>query len=328
MNYITTCTDFINGKATRKQKAKLRNDIEFTNTYTGLMLKSINRFKWEGLPDTCNTRMLECALQLNGTALLAKVNGGFLTLIATPDGSLNVYGEPVGAYGYGLNGFNQHFNLYVEGSENNIVPALNAESGQIDAVLFKDNELYYPFANYLRIGAERLTDVQRSIDVLARMLKAPGIITAQQKDVQNIQQTLENIDINTPYILGLGGLPYDTLKVLDTGIKAENLKVLYDYLTDLKGQMDELISINSNPSAEKRERLLVDEVNANNDSTAYTIDARLKQRQKDAEIANKFFGLNIEVTLNEDYNEDVKNEEDFTNEEGRDNNEGDKPETY
>lgn len=123
-------------------------------------------------------------------------------------------------------------------------------------------------------------------------------------------------------------MPYDTLKVLDTGIKAENLKVLYDYLTDLKGQMDELISINSNPSAEKRERLLVDEVNANNDSTAYTIDARLKQRQKDAEIANKFFGLNIEVTLNEDYNEDVKKEEDFTNEEGRDDNEGDKPETY
>lgn len=310
MNYITNFTNYLNGKLTRKQRAKLRDDEEFLNTYTGLMLKSINRFTWTGLPDTCNARMLECALQLNGTAIIAKVNGSYLTLISTPDGSLNVYGEPVGAYGYGLNGFNRHFNLYVEGSENEPL-TINKQNGNIDAVMFKDNELYYPFANFLRLGAERLTDVQRSIDVVVRMLKAPALITAQEKDVQNIKAILEDFDINTPYILGIGGTPYDTLKVIDTGAKAENLKVLYDYLTDLQSQMNELLAINSNPSSNKRERLLVDEVNANNEATEYTIDARLKQRKKDAETASKFFGLNIEVNLNNEYNEynDYENNE-------------------
>lgn len=302
MNYITNFTNYLNGKLTRKQRAKLRDDEEFLNTYTGLMLQSINRFKWTGLPDTCNSRMLECALQLNGTAIIARVDGSYLTLISTPDGSLNVYGEPVGAYGYGLNGYNKHFNLYVDGSENAPL-TVNKQGGEIDAVMFKDNELYYPFANFLRLGAERLTDVQRSIDVVVRMLKAPALITAQEKDVQNIKSILEDFDINTPYILGIGGAPYDTMKVIDTGAKAENLKVLYDYLTDLQGQMNELLGINSNPSNNKRERLLVDEVNANNEATEYTINARLNQRKKDAEIASRFFGLNIEVDLNNEYNE-------------------------
>lgn len=314
MNYISNFNTYLNSKFSRKQLAKLRNNEEFLNTYTGLMLKSINRFKWEGLPETCNARMLECALQMNGTALLARVDGSFLTLISTPDGSLNVYGEPVGAYGYGLNGFNKHFNLYVEGSENEPRP-INEQTEEINAVLFKDNELFYPFANYLRLGAERLTDVQRSIDVVVRMLKAPALIKTQERDVQSIKKILEDFDINTPYILGIDDSPYNQLEVLDTGVKAENLKVLYEYLTDLQGQMNELIGINSNPQNDKKERLLVDEINANDDSTAYTIDARLKQRKKDAEIASKFFGLNIEVSLNDDYNKEEEPEEE-TKEDG------------
>lgn len=305
MNYIDL---FEKKNLTYTKRAKKRNDEEYINTLMLLMLRTLNCFEWSGLPETCNARMLEMALIMNGTAILAKDNG-YLTLISTPDGSLNVYGDPVGAYGYGLNGYNKHFNLYVEGSDN--LPVINKQGGNIDAVMCKDNELMYPFANYLRTAAARISDTQRSLDVVARMLKAPAIITCDEKEVQNIKKVLEQVDINTPYILGIGALPYDTLKTLDTGVSPESLKVLYDYLCNLNSQVSELIGINSNPENNKRERMLVDEINSNNENTSLKLDIRLKEREKFCERVNKCFGLNVSVKANKNATAELDNN--FTN---------------
>lgn len=315
MNYAEL---FEKKNLTYTKRAKKRNDEEYVNTFMLLLLRTLNCFEWVGMPETCNARMLEMALIMNGTGIIAKTDNGYMTLISTPDGSLNVYGDPVGAYGYGLNGYNKHFNLYVDGADD--VPAINKQSGIIDAVMCKDNELMYPFANYLRVYASRIADTQRSLDVVARMLKAPAIITCDERDVQNVKKVLEQIDINTPYILGIGALPYDTLKTIDTGVSPESLKVLYDYLCNLNSQASELIGVNSNPEQNKRERMLVDEINVNNADTSLKLDIRLKERQAFCKRVNDAFGLNISVKANaqneefannakEPYNDDKEDEE-------------------
>lgn len=305
-------------KKSEKQKAKYENGVEYENTYIDLLLSSLDTFQWEGLPDTCNERMLELSLNVNGSALIAKVNGSLLTLIASPDGSLNVYGDPVGAWGTGFNGFNQHFNLYVDGGVNTL--PINTTDGEINAVLCLDNKLMYPFNNFLKQSAWRIADSQRSIDVIARMLKSPTMITCEEKYVETVKKILEDTSINTPFILGMGGLPYDTFQVLDTGANPESLKTLQDYRENLISQIREKMGISNNPEADKQERLLVDEVNVNNKQTELSVSARLKERQKFAERCNKFFGTNISVSCanlendeETDYNEKEDGENDDRN---------------
>lgn len=290
MNYFDTLQ-----KLTLRQKSRKKNDDEYMNTYMDLLLTSLDTFEWENLPDTCNERMLEWALNMNGCAIIAKVNGALMTLIATPDGSLNIYGDPAGAYGYGFNGFNQHFNLYFDGDET-LLPINKSGDGPVDAVLCKDNKLMYPFNYYLTAAAQRIADSQRSIDTIAIALKSPIMITCEEKDVQNVKKILSDTQSNTPFVLGMGGLPYDTFKVLDMGANPESLKTLNGYRENLISQIRGKMGIKNNPETDKMAQLTVDEVNVNDMQTALDIQKRLKEREEFADRCNKFFGTNISVS--------------------------------
>lgn len=305
-------------KLTQRQKAKKKNVDEYNNTFADLLLATVEAFQWHDLPETCNERMLETALTFNGMAMIAEIEGALFTLIATPDGSLNLYGDPTGGYGYGLNGYNQHFNFYIEGADKyqDGTKPINEIGTRPNAVFCKDNKYMYPFVNYLTSEAQRIADAQRSLDVIAHMLKSPTILNTDEKSVQNVKQVLNDLDNNTLYILGIGGLPYENLKAIDTGAKAENLEKLYDYREHLIGKIYEKIGVTSNPAFNKKERSLVDEIGANNLATTLTLEARLKERQIFCEKVNKFFGTNISVSSRYlDYIEDKEDNEDEEKEE-------------
>lgn len=317
MNYLDTLL-----KKSQTNKAKYKNGIEYENTYVDLLLSSLDTFQWEGLPETVNERMLEWSLNINGSALIGEVDGSLLALLSNPDGSLNVYGDPAGAWGSGFNGFIKHFGLYIPGGEN-LLPINENGDNAVNAVLCKDNKLMYPFNNYIREAAERISDAQRSVDTIAISLKSPVLITCEEKDVQNVKKILSDTTTNIPFVLGMGGLPYDTFKVIDMGANPEALKTLCEYRENQISQIREKMGISNNPENDKRERLLVDEVNVNNMQTVFSVSGRLKERQEFAERCNAFFGTNISVSCkaleeNEkmDYNEDEKvedNEDDRNN---------------
>lgn len=313
MNYVDNLL-----KMTQRQKAKYKNGIEYENTFVDLLLSSLDTFQWHDLPDTVNERMLEWSMNVNGSAIIAEVDGSLLSLLSNPDGSLNVYGDPAGAWGSGFNGYIDHFGLYIPGGEN-MLPINESGDLKINAVLCKDNKLMYPFVNYLTQAAERIADSQRSIDTIAVALKSPCIITCEEKDVQNVKKILSDTTTNTPFILGIGGLPYDTFKVIDMGANPESLKTLNEYREGLISQIREKMGINNNPENDKRERLLVDEINVNNMQTVMSVSGRLKERREFCDRCNAFFGTNISVSCesldnqeflpdNELVEEDTKND--------------------
>ena len=102
------------GGITVKQKAKIRSTQEYEQTLMHLINSRISQYKWEGLPDTCNARFLELCL-LRGSALMAKEGENYLTLAAAPSQGVNLYGDTVKAYGYGMNGYNKEYTLFVDG---------------------------------------------------------------------------------------------------------------------------------------------------------------------------------------------------------------------
>ena len=71
-----------------------------------------------------------------------------------------------------------------------------------------------------------------------------------------------------------------------------------------------MLGINNNSTSGKRERLIVDEINVNNDYTDINIDMRLHERQLFCERVNELFGLNISVKKRfEDVDKEVDNDE-------------------
>lgn len=282
-------------KMTQRQKSKKKNNDELMNVKMRLILMRLKTFKWSGLPDTCNERMLELSLMQNGFGMFRNIDGHIVNLIATPDGSLNIYGDPTGLWGYGLNGYNKHGLTYIEGGEN-LLP-MNQQSGTVDTVMVKDNDLAFPFMSYVDAYAQRIADTQRSMDVVTSMLQSPCLITCTEEDRSKIIRVLTEIDEKCPWIVGINAAPYDSLKVLDTGAKPETLTTLKEYKDNLESEYAMLCGINSNPSIDKKERLIVPEVDANNDQTELCVVSALEERQKACRIANKFFGLNLSCEM-------------------------------
>jgi hypothetical protein len=98
-------------------------------------------------------------------------------------------------------------------------------------------------------------------------------------------------------IFGRKGLSVGSNDILDT--KAEYLlDKLQDHKNSLMNELLTFLGINNN-NVNKRERVIVDEVNANNDFILVNIDHMFDEREKAAEEINNKFGLEIKVEKRE-----------------------------
>ena len=92
-----------------------------------------------------------------------------------------------------------------------------------------------------------------------------------------------------------------------------------DKLNEYKYELErEILSFHGlNNNFEKKERLLVDEVNSNNDFIDRNVELMYRQRQNACEEMNKKFGWNVKVVnLNEETNNKQQSE---LNKEGENN---------
>lgn len=294
-------------KNKKKPKSDYDNMITFQAELSGLINDALHRYKYSGLPDTAPQRLIEMNFLFRAWAGLADVDGVKLALMFSPDGKLNINGDPAGAYGYGFNGFNKHFNVYIPGADSDVMTKTAAGydyNVKPDAVIARANDLAYPEIFILVQAAERISDAMRTMDVIAQASKSPLIITCDDRQAEEVKRVLNAVDDNAYKIVGLGAMPFDTFKVFDTGAKPENLLTLWEYRENIINEAREKLGIISNPAAKKRERLIVDEVNANNQQTMINLDKGLEARQKFCENINKLWGLNVSVEINFDVGED------------------------
>lgn len=290
---------------TERKLAKYETDIEFINNFQRLFNTALNTFKWNGLPETCNERFLEIALMTHGTAILVESNGAYINLAFSQGADINVYGEPLNGYGYGLNGWNKSYKLYIDGASDNkvVLDGIN-QSGttNFDGVMCRDNRLAYPYLNYIMVAAQRLTRTMRSMDVIAQNLKQPVIITCEESMVKSVKDTLNQRTENVTAIISSGKLPIDSFKVWDTKANPETLKAMWEHYERLDNNIKEVMGIENLSQVDKKERLLVDEINKNDEATEENVQHRLQERQLFCKRVNKAFGLNLSVELNREFN--------------------------
>jgi hypothetical protein len=302
--------NFFGSSGSSKKLHRFENDLEFQNVFVNLVNLSTYSFKWNNLPATCNERFLELILCLEGRACIVKdPEFGFLSLKSTPLGSsLNMYGEYDKMFGVGWNGFNKEYKAYMDGSDNT----------DAEAVLCRDNVMSYPYYNYIIIATKRLTSCMRSIDVASKKLKIPYFITCDESQVGTVKKILEDVEHNVDSVIASNSTMPEMFKVFPTNLDSNVLRTLWESYNNLDAQIKTLLGVDTATNQDKKERLIVDEVNAQNTSSNINIKMRLECRQHFCDIVNETFGLNISVELRDDMVKDGFSEEHDLNEKGCD----------
>ena len=263
-----------------KTIAKQLNDWTFTDYYYRLLLIARSRFKWNGLPNHLKEEWLERYLFNEGNALFYEdPTKGFMIAKATASGKLNPYDECVSYTPYGTGYMGKPL-----------------ENGK-ECVLIKNNDLMLSTSPTIQLYAYRLAEITRTIDVNISAQKTPVIVLCSDKQKMSFKRLFNNISDNEVAVFGDKNLDIEGIKALDI-----HAPLVFDKLEIQKhcvwNECMTFLGFN-NANQDKRERLVANEVNANDEQVGASANVMLKTRQDACEQINELFGLNISVELRE-----------------------------
>lgn len=280
------------GPAMKASEAQIENNILFQELFNRFSNIAVTRLDWQGLPKSVNERFLNQTLYLFGmAAYFNDENLGNLALPCTYGGEFNIYYEPTAV--------NVHSFGYDKLLRRN------------EFVLIRNNPTCTPTAFAVYEYTRRMSDVLRTIDVLCKKMKQPFIFFCEEKQRMTFLNLFKKIQDNEPIILGVKD--YDMKRNMydmkETKIDTDLVR-MWEVFHSYETLLYTALGINSNAQP-KRERLLVDEVNANNMVTDISMEVSLKELQTAAEDINEKYGTNISV--NARLIDDYKGEEEESN---------------
>ena len=251
------------------------NNATYSDYYDRLKLIAISLFTWEGLDEVAGTgasRFLELSLFEYGTACFVKdTKLGFLALNANPSDKLNVYMLPEKIQAWSI-GYHKQFDFD-------------------DVVLIMNNELMTSTRRSIELFAYRLYETERTIDTNLKAQKTPVLLEGTLKNAYM------QYDGNVPFIFGS--------KTFELGSKINALKTDAPYLIDkLELHKHEIwnecltyLGID-NANTDKKERLITDEVESNNEIIKYYLNCFYKTRKKACDMINeKYFMGSEEISI-------------------------------
>lgn len=262
----------------RANLTDLLNDLTFRTLYDKYMLISVNAFQWDGLPDGIEERHIETQLFKHGKAAFFKAPGmGFMCLECNSSGEVNVYGEPLS---YIVHGMNYHQKLAVE-----------------DMVLIENNKLRLATDPFIMFYVNKLTEAERTMDVNIKACKTPVVFACDDKDVLTFKRIFQQVDGNVPAIFADRGLNLDSIQAFKTGVQFMGNE-LQDYANSVENKLLTFLGVNNTP-VDKKERLITDEAQANDQLIESFAELQLEARQRAAQTINDRFGLNVTVKRRE-----------------------------
>lgn len=248
-----------------------------------------SQFEWKGLPKEIKPYNLEKILNFYGQAVLFKYNGDFLVTSCANTSLLNIYGEPTQVQPVALNGLT--FPVV------NVSNSLSQEGAKFkDGVRIRNNLYCTPTYFLIKPFIDKLCFIWESMGINAGLSRLKYIIHANKNLASTIKTEIKKI------VGGADCLPVVNEKVnimseiekLDFNIPYESEKYWEDFDKTF-AFICEICGITTNLSQNKKERLIVSEVESNDELTTLCEDARLEFRKYACEEINELFGLDISV---------------------------------
>ena len=280
------------------------NDLTYIDYIDRLRMLATSLFTWKNLDKIAGigaSRFLEQSLYDFGRACFVNDKEvGYLALNVNPSDTLNVYRLPTEVNAWSI-GYNKNFPFD-------------------EVVYIMNNEIEKPTSQILQLFAQRLYETERTIDVNLLAQKTPILIEGDTKTILTLKNVYMQYSGNTPFIFGN--------KQFDISNKLNVLKTDAPYIVDKldvhKGRIfNEALTVMGidNANTDKRERLITDEVESNDQLISYYLNCFYKTRKKACDEINEKFlkdgDTKIEIELNKEVVELLdKTEENIYNERG------------
>lgn len=258
----------------RATLSDLLNDLTFRTLFDKYKLIAMNEWKYTGLPDDIQPRHIEKLLFSKGSACFFRdPQMSHMVLECAPGGAVNIYGDPLD---YRVHGYNYQ----------RVIPAG-------ECVIIRNNLLSLPTEPFLMFFVNKLTEAERTMDVNIKACKTPVIFACDDKDVLTFKNIFKQVDGNVPAIFADRGLNLDAIQAFMTGVKFMGNELM-DYKRSNESDLLTFLGQNNTP-VDKKERLITDEAEANNQLIDSFAELQFDARKKACEEINAMFGLNITV---------------------------------
>lgn len=269
---------------------------------------ALNLFSWENLPPTIEERYIEKALFNKGlVCLVDDDNFGQIVVPCNYSQNMNIWGEPTEVITSGFN-YIKTFSI-----ENTLNTNTYLEFDNKSAIVCQNNDLAISTREILEYYVNKLVEVELSTFTNVYLQKFPFLINTTKDNEMTMKTLISKVDKGEPYIM------YNKkIADLTTAVDVFNLNVpfvadkLLQYRFETEREIYTLFGFNNN--FEKKERLLTDEVNVNNDFINCNIDSMYKKRKQFAELMNAKYGWNVQVKKRYEIKEECNKEEKEVNE--------------
>lgn len=281
-------------KRNKNGNYKFTDSMELNNsTYLDYLSRfrriALSMFEWVNLPKSMNARYLELCLYFNGKAALLKDKKyGFINTKCAGNGYINIYGLPTK-----LNCFSYDFNsmrtLYT--GLNPMLTEKDLEKKEYEeCILVQNNWEALPTASSMELYAWRLFEAQRTCDVNIIAQKTPVLLIADEKQRLFLENLYQQYNGNQPFIFGdKDQLGENTIRCINTQAPYVADKIT-EYKKEIWNEALTFLGVN-NIMLEKKERLVTDEANSNNELINLNLQSFLAPRQEACRQFNEKYGF-------------------------------------
>lgn len=288
----------------------LSNDETYYDYLRRMKMVALSLFEWK-LPKGMDSRYLEKSLYYKGMATLFETaEFGFINTQCSSNGYLNMYGLPSSLNCMTYNGLHWYKKLYTQLGETEEIRKTQREE---ECIFVMNDWEACPTAFTIEQFAYRMYLAQRTADVNMSAQRTPVMVVCSDKQRLTMENLYSQYDGNQPFIFGDkdANINENSLKSLKTDAPYICDKVM-DYKKEIWNEFLQFLGVNS-ISIEKKERLITDEANQNNEVINLYLQSRLAPRQKACDQFNELYGLTgdqkCEVRVRSDLHNIIKNAE-------------------
>ena len=288
--YQSIYDPFLEGTGFQSNYSKDRKAIISRYYLRKLASACITRFKWEGMPETVDPRFIELTLFMRGLSVFYF------------DDELERYLALRGA-GVGIPDWHDNPIMFqVNGNQ-----MLNKQLSADNCVPIWGNNMRVPDHDLTFITAGRLADFDMTIDQINKGARRPVLLVGDENIRSSLMAVYRQIEEGQPFIAthkSFGENLDNHVKSFDLGTKASDIAAIQIAKTRVFNEYMGFMGIN-NANQDKRERLVSEEVNANNSQIGIFRSDPFEARRMACKQINDKYGLSVSVDWNEESIVDV-----------------------
>lgn len=251
---------------------------------------ALSRFKWLGLPPTCDERWLERCLLFEGQATIAfpsNMPGTFFSTKCAQSGPLNVYDNPTQWRSVGNDGW-------------------SFEVNNANGVMVYDNLNRTPVMNQIDVMCRELVDCFRTKQINRMQQRSPYIIKGPRNKKFDLTQVIKQLFGGEPAVVGYQNMMDDiTIEAINTQVPYLGKELQEDY-ENIWNQIYLLLGIRNLPY--KSERRIESEVRTQNEPSDFNRLTALMARRQACDQLNRRFGKYLNEPVRVVWNADNESE--------------------